>query len=92
MFDTVRGIGRDGAQTKPALIQSWLGQVGVSASSALVVGDVPTDFEVAVDVGAHCVLVPRGHVSQARLEGSGALIVNDMAGVVAYIVAGAISA
>ncbi len=91
-LDAVRGIGHDGAQTKAALIRPWLAQVGVSTSRALVVGDMPTDFEVAVDVGARCVLVPRGHVSQARLEGSGALIVNDMAGVVAYIDAGEISA
>ena len=47
-------------------------------------GLTPHDYEVACYIGADCVLVANGHVSIARLKQTGALVFNNLDGVVKW--------
>ena len=52
--------------------------LGLSGSDVLFIGDTFHDFEVAQQIGAHCLLVSHGYHSVERLEATGAPLVHTI--------------
>ncbi|HKE16381.1 MAG TPA: HAD family hydrolase [Kofleriaceae bacterium] len=63
-------LGRDDhhASGKLDVARAWIERTGVDPARLLLVGDTMHDYEVAREIGAHCVLIAEGHHGEARLR------------------------
>jgi len=79
-------IGQDNhyAYGKEIVGKAWVDELHYGPHEVLFIGDTPHDYEVACYIGADCVLVANGHVSIARLKQTGALVFNNLDGVVKW--------
>lgn len=62
---------------KGEAIAAYLQEAGLLPEEALLVGDLTTDWQMAKELGAPCVLIPKGHQSRRILEAAGAKTVAD---------------
>ena len=70
-FHTVLGLDDIYAGSKEEIGRQYLLSSGIAPEETLVIGDTLHDADVARAIGAHCVLVARGHQSRETLENSG---------------------
>lgn len=68
-FEELLGLDDHFAHGKLDLARAWLERTGFDPARLLLVGDTLHDYEVARDIGAHCVLIAEGHHGEARLSG-----------------------
>lgn len=78
LLDGVHGIEDIYAASKEGLARRWLVESGASPSHVLFVGDSAHDAEIALALGAQCVLYSGGHHAQAYLETLGPRVVSDL--------------
>lgn len=76
-FDAVLGLDNIHAASKVKLAEKWREENPNAV--ALMIGDTVHDAEVAIAIGADCVLIARGHQSRDTLEACGCPIMNDLA-------------
>ena len=77
-FHEVLGLDDIYAGSKEDIGRAYLQRCGVAAEETLMIGDTLHDADVARAVGAHCVLVARGHQSRATLETAGVPVVDTL--------------
>ena len=87
-FSAVLGMADQLGGGKAGLAVGYLRREGVDPADVLFVGDTVHDLEVARQVGCRCVLIAGGHQSRARLEASGAAVLEHIRRLPAYLAGG----
>lgn len=77
-FDHAMGLDNIYAHGKLDLGRELMARIPEPPAAALLIGDTLHDVEVARGLGVHCLLVAHGHQSRARLEASGAPVVDSL--------------
>ncbi|MBP5511420.1 MAG: HAD family hydrolase [Kiritimatiellae bacterium] len=88
VFERVAGVRDLNGVSKRETGRALLRDLQAHPETTLLIGDTLHDAEVADDLGISCVLVARGHQSEARLRGSGHSVFGDLAGAVAAVIDG----
>jgi phosphoglycolate phosphatase len=81
----VRGLDHLGASSKVEVGLTLQRELGLSPDEILLVGDTLHDFEVASAIGCRCLLYARGHQTRARLEQSGAPVIDSLDAVLEHV-------
>ena len=76
-FKTTRSAGQVPAKPCPQMLEEILSECGVTASEALMVGDSPTDIDMATQIGVDAVGIDFYHQQTESLVAAGALHVFD---------------
>jgi phosphoglycolate phosphatase len=84
-FDTIRGLRDHYAESKTDLGKEWLEEMAPSPDSVLMIGDTLHDYEVARELGVHCLLIAQGHQSERRLRATGAPVLASIKEVPAFL-------
>jgi phosphoglycolate phosphatase len=66
-FEELLGLDDHYAHGKLEIARAWLDRSGLDPARLLLVGDTLHDYEVACDLGIHCVLIADGHHGETRL-------------------------
>jgi len=77
-FSLVDGLDNHHAAGKLSLARDHLAKLNLDPRSILLIGDTLHDAAIAAELGFYCCLIPNGHHSRRRLEGSSAVIVNSL--------------
>jgi phosphoglycolate phosphatase len=77
-FESLHGINNNRGGGKVNLAKKWLAQSSRDPSRMLMIGDTTHDYHVAQEIGVDCVLIFSGHMSKARLEATGARVVDKL--------------
>lgn len=77
-FDTLAGIPDVFAASKLDRGLELAAAIAGPGHSALLVGDTDHDWEVAVEMGIDCVLIPAGHQSPERLQACGVPVLQSL--------------
>ena len=76
-MQAINGLSDESATPKTEIGRRQMAALGIAPESAVLVGDMITDSELADALGALCVLVPWGHNSCERLETTGRAIAHS---------------
>ncbi len=74
-FEGVAGLGDIFAVSKIERGQQLIDEFRIEKNKALIIGDTIHDFEVARELGVHCILVADGHQSEERLKSTGTVVI-----------------
>lgn len=77
-FVKLLGIGDHFAASKLENGRRHIQSLTVKQTEVLLVGDTVHDFEVAREMGVHCLLVAHGYNSRRKLQATGAEVVSSM--------------
>lgn len=77
-LDGAHGIEDIYAASKEGLARRWLAEAGVDPADVVFVGDSEHDYEIAVALGARCVLFSGGHHARAHLASLGAPVIDHL--------------
>lgn len=80
-----RGLSDLRASSKVELGRALIGELDVAPENVVIIGDTLHDHETARAIGCECVLVAHGHQARARLERSGAHVVESLADVLGWL-------
>ena len=78
-FDAILGLSDIYAQSKVDIGTNYIAKNNVE--KALVIGDTTHDYEVALQLGADCLLIPSGHQSKDTLLSCDVPVLDDIADV-----------
>ena len=78
-FEALVGLDDHYAASKVEVGHRWMERSGVNPRLTVLVGDTDHDVEVARALGVHCLLVPSGHQSPARLAKCGVEVLPGLA-------------
>ena len=78
-FEALVGLDDHYAASKVEVGHRWMELSGVNPLLTVLVGDTDHDVEVARALGVHCLLVPSGHQSPARLAKCGVEVLPGLA-------------
>ncbi len=84
-FSEVIGLDNHYAKSKVENGKQWIQRSPFKRSEILFVGDTHHDLEVAEVIGVDCVLIPSGHSSKKRLEGSNVQIIDSLLEVLRFL-------
>ncbi len=84
-FEIVCGVDNLDGYSKRNLGRALLARLALDPASILMIGDSLHDHEVAGDLGVECLLVAQGHQSRARLQRSGAPVLDSLADIPAWL-------
>lgn len=77
-FDCVSGADDYHAGSKAQRGRQVVAGLGVQPEKAVLVGDCLHDYHVAREIGAHCVLLSKGHQGRADLLTAGVPVLDDL--------------
>lgn len=77
-FQAILGVGDVLGISKAGVAREYLESRGVPPEDVFFVGDTLHDVQTADDIRCPCVLIAQGHQSRARLEASGAPVLEDI--------------
>lgn len=83
-FDYIKGLDHIYATGKVALGRELMESLALKEGEALLIGDTLHDREVAMEIGADCILVANGHQSFERLIASGVPVFHSLDAVLPY--------
>ncbi len=84
-FVRVLGQNNHYADGKEEMGKQWVRELELQQHEVLFVGDTLHDKEVADLIGSDCVLISNGHVSERRLKGTDALVLNDLRDIIPFL-------
>lgn len=84
-FEEIMGLPDHYAFSKAALARNFIARRGLNPESCLFIGDTDHDFEVSSAIDCPCVLLTEGHQSKARLEKTGAPVLEGLEALAEYI-------
>ncbi len=84
-FVRVLGQNNHYAYGKEEMGKQWVRELELQQHEVLFVGDTLHDKEVADLIGSDCVLISNGHVSERRLKGTDALVLNDLRDIIPFL-------
>lgn len=79
-FEGVAGLSDHYAVSKVERGRQLISEFKIEKENAWIIGDTIHDFEVAHELGIRCILVADGHQSEERLKNTGALVLNNLSG------------
>lgn len=79
-FEHLVGLDNIYAAGKIHLGKDLMKRLGNGKGETLMIGDTLHDYEVASEIGADCVLITNGHQSRKKLESSGTIVLDSLAG------------
>lgn len=77
-FMKIVGLDNHYAHSKVDNAIKWMSEIPFDPSEVLFVGDTEHDHEVAEAIGVDCVLIPGGHQNREKLEGTGAVVIDNI--------------
>lgn len=77
-FEHVSGLDNHYAASKLENGQLLISELSLNASELVLIGDTVHDFDVASELGCHCVLIANGHQSRKILESTGVLVIDEI--------------
>lgn len=77
-FDGVAGLNHHYATSKIERGEELIAGHDIDKGKTTMIGDTIHDFEVAEELGIHCVLIANGHQSDERLKSTGAPVLNGL--------------
>ena len=77
-FEKIVGLDDHYAVSKMDQGRKLLLETGLPAKDTCIIGDTLHDFEVAVELGIHCILIADGHQSKERLLSSGTVVLDSL--------------
>jgi phosphoglycolate phosphatase len=77
-FDELLGRDDHYAHGKLEVARDWIDRTGLEPARLLLVGDTLHDYEVAREIGAHCVLVAAGHHGEERLRACDCAVIETL--------------
>lgn len=77
-FNGVAGLDHHYATSKIERGEELISAYNIDKTKATMIGDTIHDFEVAKELGIHCVLIANGHQSAERLQSTGAPVLNGL--------------
>lgn len=77
LFKVTRSAGQVPAKPCPQMLEEIMDEFGCSASSTLMIGDSPTDMEMATQIKVTAIGVDFYHQQEASLKAAGALAIFD---------------
>lgn len=77
-FARLSGLDNIYAASKSALGRRCIAELGIAPGDVLMIGDTLHDFDVATEMGVHCVLVAHGHHPLDRLAARCEHVVADL--------------
>lgn len=77
-FTHIIGLDNIYAAGKVHLGLALMEKLGHGKGETLLIGDTEHDYEVAMEIGADCILVSNGHMSKERLSELGCPVINDI--------------
>jgi len=80
-FTVIQGLSNLYANSKIDLGRTLAQEFRFAPGRTLIVGDTDHDFEVARELGWHCLLVCGGHQTEARLKACGCPVLPDLSAV-----------
>ncbi len=86
-FERISGLSHYYASSKIDLGREMLDLCGHQPDEIVIVGDTQHDYEVATELGCHCVLLDGGHQTAERLSAHGCPVLPDIADVPRYVAA-----
>jgi phosphoglycolate phosphatase len=78
-FGRIYGLDNLHASSKLELGKVMMAEIGVPKERVLLIGDTKHDYEVARELGIHCVLVAGGHQAEHRLIACGCPVLPNIA-------------
>ncbi|MBI2417144.1 MAG: HAD family hydrolase [Ignavibacteriales bacterium] len=84
-FDHVKGLDHIYATSKVGLGKELMAALQLQEGEALLIGDTLHDKDVALEIGADCILVAKGHQSFERLTASGVPVFHSLEEVLPYL-------
>ncbi|MEG1791036.1 MAG: HAD hydrolase-like protein [Clostridia bacterium] len=84
-FDDVIGLDNIYAAGKVDIALRWLENNKIDLSKAVMIGDTTHDCEVAEAMGCDCILLARGHNSEADLRSTGKKVFNKASELLTYL-------
>ncbi|MDX9882479.1 MAG: HAD hydrolase-like protein [Prolixibacteraceae bacterium] len=77
-FDKISGLDNHYAHSKIDNGKALIKQMELPPAETCLVGDTIHDYEVAQELGCHCILIANGHQSEERLRKTGCKIITDI--------------
>ena len=77
-FETIAGLSDHYAHSKIERGQKLIEQLDIDKNQTTMIGDTIHDFEVAEELGIHCILVANGHQSGERLKQTQAPVIQNL--------------
>jgi phosphoglycolate phosphatase len=77
-FEHVSGLDNHYAASKLENGQQLISGLKLNSQELVLIGDTIHDFEVAKEIGCHCVLIANGHQSRQILEETGVLVIDGI--------------
>ncbi len=84
-FDNLLGLDNIYAKSKVDIGQQWAIDNNIDCNEVILIGDTIHDYEVASKLNFECILIQNGHQSKKVLEKCGCPVVEDITGVMEYI-------
>lgn len=85
VFVGIIGLDNHYAHSKVDNGIQWMNELQMDKRDVLFVGDTVHDHEVAEAIGVDCVLLPGGHQKREILEETGAVVLDSVVSVCAYV-------
>ena len=77
-FTFVHGIEDHYAEGKVHLGKKLVSEIGLQPNEILFIGDTAHDFDVAMAIGADCLLIPSGHHTREKLQPIPTLVLDSL--------------
>lgn len=85
LFKKISGLDNNFAASKVDNAKNLLTEFQLQKDATWLVGDTLHDYEVAKAIGVHCILIPNGHQSKARLSTSSATILDNISDIIPFL-------
>ena len=85
-FDYISGCRDTSVGSKTSLAKEYIEKHKIKPEEVVFIGDLPTDAKTAAQIGAKCILVPRGHCCKTRCEDTGVKTCNSLIQAIEYLI------
>jgi len=77
-FEHVSGLDNHYADSKLENGRRLISDLNLKVAELVLIGDTVHDFEVATELGCHCILIANGHQSREILQTTGTLVIDRL--------------
>jgi phosphoglycolate phosphatase len=78
LFIKIKGNDNHYAAGKIEIGKEHINELKFQKNQIVIIGDTVHDYEVAKEIGIDCILIPSGHQTKARLNATGALVLESL--------------
>lgn len=85
LFDDVIGMQDLSVGTKTANASEYINSHNIDVKNVVFIGDLTTDADMAIELGAQCILIPNGHNSKERCLTRGVDVYESLSQIIGFI-------